>query len=197
MARAALEARDFGKARDALAPLLAGGETRPSRRLCLLMADLEQTEHGARQRRAARMAGARRPRPARRGLDRRRRRSRTAGSPPRPSPASSTPSAGRSRRTSLRDDEPLALLEDAEPEADPLPSLPPMEARPCARRSRTTHGRSEPQTAAPNPRRRNPRSSRRPRRRSIRCRIRPTIRAFAARRSARRAPSVRVTRGTK
>ncbi len=47
VARAALEARDFEKARFALAPLLAGGEARPTRRLCLLMADIEQTEHGA------------------------------------------------------------------------------------------------------------------------------------------------------
>lgn len=48
LARAALEARDFSKARTALAPLLAVGESRPTRRLCLLMADLEETEHGPR-----------------------------------------------------------------------------------------------------------------------------------------------------
>ena len=48
LARAALEARDFGKARMALAPWLADGEPRPTRRLCLLMADLEETEHGPR-----------------------------------------------------------------------------------------------------------------------------------------------------
>ena len=47
LARAALEARDFGRARETLAPLLADVDQRPSRRLCLLMADLEQTEHGA------------------------------------------------------------------------------------------------------------------------------------------------------
>lgn len=48
LARAALEARDFRQARQALAPLLAAGGSRPTRRLCLLMADLEQTEHGPR-----------------------------------------------------------------------------------------------------------------------------------------------------
>lgn len=46
LARAALEARHFEKARAALGPLLIR-EDRPSRRLCLLMADLEQMEHGA------------------------------------------------------------------------------------------------------------------------------------------------------
>ncbi len=48
LSRAALEAREFGKARKSLAPLLAAGEARPTRRLCLLMADLEETEHGPR-----------------------------------------------------------------------------------------------------------------------------------------------------
>lgn len=46
LARAAMEARYFDKARAALGPLLTRDE-RPSRRLCLLMADLEQMEHGA------------------------------------------------------------------------------------------------------------------------------------------------------
>ena len=46
LARAALDARHFEKARAALGPLL-NAEERPSRRLCLLMADLEQMEHGA------------------------------------------------------------------------------------------------------------------------------------------------------
>jgi len=46
LARAGLETRDFAKARAAIAPLLLS-EERPSRRLCLLMADLEQGEHGA------------------------------------------------------------------------------------------------------------------------------------------------------
>jgi HemY protein len=44
MAQAAYEAREFGKAREALAPLLAD---RPTVRACLAMARLEETEHGA------------------------------------------------------------------------------------------------------------------------------------------------------
>lgn len=44
VARSALEAREFDRARDALEPLLA---ERPSMRVCLLMSDLEQAEHGA------------------------------------------------------------------------------------------------------------------------------------------------------
>lgn len=44
VARAALEAREFDRARDALEPLLAD---RPSMRVCLLMSDLEQAEHGS------------------------------------------------------------------------------------------------------------------------------------------------------
>lgn len=44
LARAALDARDFGRARRTLEPLLA---ERPTTRTCLLMADLEQAEHGA------------------------------------------------------------------------------------------------------------------------------------------------------
>jgi HemY protein len=43
VARAALEAREFERARRALEPLL---EDRPTMRVCLLMADLEQAEHG-------------------------------------------------------------------------------------------------------------------------------------------------------
>jgi len=46
LARAAMDARHFDKARAALGPLLITQE-RPSRRFCLLMADLEQMEHGA------------------------------------------------------------------------------------------------------------------------------------------------------
>jgi HemY protein len=44
VARSALEAREFDRARDALEPLLAD---RPSMRVCLLMSDLEQAEHGS------------------------------------------------------------------------------------------------------------------------------------------------------
>jgi HemY protein len=44
VARAAMEAREFGRARQALAPLAT---ERPTMRVCLLMADLEQAEHGA------------------------------------------------------------------------------------------------------------------------------------------------------
>jgi HemY protein len=47
LARAALEARDFDKARKALAPLMSDETIRPSQRLCLAMADIEETEHGA------------------------------------------------------------------------------------------------------------------------------------------------------
>jgi HemY protein len=45
IARAALEARNFLKARRAMAPLIQEG--RPTRRMCLLMADIEEAEHGA------------------------------------------------------------------------------------------------------------------------------------------------------
>ncbi|MBB4041262.1 HemY protein [Microvirga flocculans] len=44
VARAALEAREFERARSALDPLL---QDRPSMRVCLLMSDLEQAEHGS------------------------------------------------------------------------------------------------------------------------------------------------------
>jgi len=44
VARAALEAREFDRARQALEPLL---QDRPSMRVCLLMSDLEQAEHGS------------------------------------------------------------------------------------------------------------------------------------------------------
>jgi HemY protein len=44
VARAAMEAREFGRARMALEPLAA---ERPTMRVCLLMSDLEQAEHGA------------------------------------------------------------------------------------------------------------------------------------------------------
>src|SRR5579885_3498748 len=49
VARAALEARDFKAAREAIAPLIEAGAPagRPTRRVCLLMADLEETEGGA------------------------------------------------------------------------------------------------------------------------------------------------------
>jgi len=45
VARAALATRDFATARSALAPLVAEGK-RPTVRMCLLMADLEEAEHG-------------------------------------------------------------------------------------------------------------------------------------------------------
>lgn len=44
VARSALEAREFDRVRDVLEPLLAD---RPSMRVCLLMSDLEQAEHGS------------------------------------------------------------------------------------------------------------------------------------------------------
>jgi HemY protein len=45
VARAALEARDFSAAREAIAPLIAAdAPSRPTRRVCLLMAELERTE---------------------------------------------------------------------------------------------------------------------------------------------------------
>jgi HemY protein len=44
VARSALEAREFARARDVLDPLLAD---RPTMRVCLIMSDLEQAEHGA------------------------------------------------------------------------------------------------------------------------------------------------------
>jgi HemY protein len=45
IARAAIDARDFATARAAMQPLI-DGEARPSARMCLMMADLEETEHG-------------------------------------------------------------------------------------------------------------------------------------------------------
>ena len=45
VARAALEAREFLKARRAMAPLIEDG--RPTCRMCLLMADIEEAEHGS------------------------------------------------------------------------------------------------------------------------------------------------------
>jgi HemY protein len=46
VARAALAARDFNSARKAMKPLIAEGE-QPTVRMCLIMADLEDVEHGA------------------------------------------------------------------------------------------------------------------------------------------------------
>lgn len=45
LARAALNARDFKTARDAMAPLVAPGE-RPTARMCRLMAEIEEAQHG-------------------------------------------------------------------------------------------------------------------------------------------------------
>ena len=45
VARAALASRDFAEARRAMAPLIAEGK-RPSVRACLIMAELEEAEHG-------------------------------------------------------------------------------------------------------------------------------------------------------
>ena len=75
VARTALEAREFARARAALEPLL---RERPTMRVCLLMSDLEQAEHGATGH-GPRMARPRGPRAARSGLDRRRRRVRPLG----------------------------------------------------------------------------------------------------------------------
>ncbi len=46
VAKAALGARDFATARAAMAPLVAGGE-RPTARMCVIMAELEDREHDA------------------------------------------------------------------------------------------------------------------------------------------------------
>ncbi len=46
MARAAMDTRDFAAAREALRPLV-DGESRPTARTCLMMAQLEETEKGA------------------------------------------------------------------------------------------------------------------------------------------------------
>ncbi len=47
VARAALEAREFGVARRAMAPLVEGdGNARPTVKACLLMAEAEEAEHG-------------------------------------------------------------------------------------------------------------------------------------------------------
>ena len=45
VAEAALATRDFGRAREAMASLVADG-ARPTTRQCLMMADIEETEHG-------------------------------------------------------------------------------------------------------------------------------------------------------
>lgn len=45
LAQAALSARDFGKAREALTPLVADGQ-HPTAHTCLLMAEIEDAEHG-------------------------------------------------------------------------------------------------------------------------------------------------------
>jgi HemY protein len=45
LARAALAARDFKRAREAMAPLVAPGE-RPTSRMCLLMAEIEEAQNG-------------------------------------------------------------------------------------------------------------------------------------------------------
>ncbi|MBV9065192.1 MAG: heme biosynthesis protein HemY [Methylobacteriaceae bacterium] len=45
LARAALNARDFKTAREAMAPLVAPGE-RPTSRMCRLMAEIEEAQHG-------------------------------------------------------------------------------------------------------------------------------------------------------
>ncbi len=45
IARAALEARDFDAARRSMSELIEGGR-RPTARMCLMMADIEETEHG-------------------------------------------------------------------------------------------------------------------------------------------------------
>ena len=46
LARAAVHAKDFALARETLAPLLEADQ-RPAARVCLVMAELEETEHGA------------------------------------------------------------------------------------------------------------------------------------------------------
>lgn len=47
VARAAIEARDFARARQVMAPLVNGeAGSRPTARACLMMADLEEAEHG-------------------------------------------------------------------------------------------------------------------------------------------------------
>jgi HemY protein len=47
VARAAIGAREFGAAREAMSPLIAAAQdSRPSNRVCLLMADLEEAENG-------------------------------------------------------------------------------------------------------------------------------------------------------
>jgi HemY protein len=46
LAQAALSARDFAKARDALAPMTASGQN-PTAQACLLMAEIEEAENGA------------------------------------------------------------------------------------------------------------------------------------------------------
>jgi HemY protein len=46
IAAAAIDAREFAEARRAMAPLVASGQ-RPTARMCLLMAELEDREHGA------------------------------------------------------------------------------------------------------------------------------------------------------
>jgi HemY protein len=46
LARAAIDAKDFALARNTMAPLVGDSSPRPTARVCLLMADLEETENG-------------------------------------------------------------------------------------------------------------------------------------------------------
>lgn len=68
LANAAIEALDWQQARDALAPLL---DDQPSQRVCVLMAEIEDGEHGDKGR-VRPMVRARPARPARSGLGGRR-----------------------------------------------------------------------------------------------------------------------------
>ena len=76
-------------------PLVGEGK-RPTVKMCLLMAELEEAEHGD-HRLVARVARPRLARRARSGLDGRRYRLRCVGRRPRPRRASSTRTAGRCR----------------------------------------------------------------------------------------------------
>ena len=96
IARAAIDAAEFGKARAALEPFVAA----PTQRVAMLMAEIERTEHGdsgrARAWTCARCArGTIRPGP-------RTAMSATAGVRCRRSPAGSTPSSGRRRWRACR-----------------------------------------------------------------------------------------------
>ena len=117
VARAALAARDFRVARDAMASLIAEGE-QPTVRMCLIMADLEEAQHGSLGDVRAWLARASRaPRDAVWMADGV---AAESWQPASPVTASSTPSSGRNRRSCPGLAIPLHPIDEAPEHAPPL-----------------------------------------------------------------------------